>query len=337
VKLAPPAAIITLCCACTDTEVVGVYPRSDDALTNVDASLVDSDAGREAGTWPPDDPSAHRGRVLLSETFDDVDYAERGWYDDPGGQLDEGVSGMAFACDMSGQAPCERPGRIPFEPQESLYVSYWLRFSESYELSAEVGQLFLLTDADPEYIGPAISHLTVTIVQTEGRAQIAVTDSANVDLDCVLLNDGSFNGCDGSFDEYAFSEERSVNACNGIHGDPTHTSCSPNDFGGFYSFRGFASKRQAFEDEPGARYKADWHFVEAVVQLNSVSGGEGQPDGRLRYWLDGEKLVDARELVLRTAEFADMHFQHLLIAPIALSAPDQMLFMDQLTVAVGLP
>ncbi len=313
--------------ACTQSEVLGDYPASLDQ------------GSKDSGVSPPkDEPSVHRGEVLVVEGFDDGEWIERGWYDDPAGTIVEGVSGGAFECIMSGAEPCERPGRIAFPPQDTVYVSYWIRFSAEYELEQEVVQLFILTDVDRQYIGPAISSLTVTFSQLGERAQVGLIDSANVDLDCVLLNDGSFQGCDGSFEDYQFTEARSVNACNGIVGNPTQTSCSPNDFGGFYSFRGFASEREAFTDAPGAAFKGDWHFVEALVELNSVRAGVGQSDGRLRYWFDGDKLIDVPNLILRTGEHPDMSFQHILVAPIRIDSElDQRLFMDELTVAQGVP
>ena len=35
-----------------------------------------------------------------------------------------------------------------------------------------------------------------------------------MDLSCIPRNDDSFVGCDGDFDAYAFTEDRSVSACN---------------------------------------------------------------------------------------------------------------------------
>ncbi len=319
--------------ACTDTEVLGRYPRPDR-----DAGATGSASDAAPPSPAPDDPAAHRGKLLLLENFDDADFADRGWYDGPGGQLtDDAVDGRAFECVLSTPGGCPRPGRIAFDVQQNVYVSYWIRFSAEYDLNSEVDQAFLLTDQDREYVGPGLSHLTIVAGQTAQWARVGVIDSTNVDLGCVRVNDGSFRGCD-SFDDYTFGEARSVNACNGVTGNPSEASCSPNDFGGYFSFRGFHSDVPAFQNESGPHDKTEWHFVELLVELNSVAQGIGQSDGRLRYWLDGEKLVDAQRLVLRTGQFPDMHFQHLLVAPIEVqSSRDQRLYLDDLTVATGIP
>jgi hypothetical protein len=52
-----------------------------------------------------------------------------------------------------------------------------------------------------------------------GKAMLALQDSKNVDLNCILKNDGTFTGCNGDSRGYPFTENRSVCSCNGIAGD----------------------------------------------------------------------------------------------------------------------
>lgn len=322
--------------SCTNTEVLGRLPKQrtpstsdrDSGGPESDASVLPITAGA----------LEHRGDILLVEHFDDARFTARGWYDGPGGVITEdGVSGGAFVCNMSPAEPCARPGRIAFDEQESLYVSYWLKFSQEYELREEVGQLFLLTNQDDVYVGPAVSHLTVYFFQHLGVPEIGLIDTMNVDQNCVRLTDGSILGCDGDFSSYQFTEERSVNGCNASQGNPSNVTCSPNNYGGYYSFRGFAAISAALSDAPGSMSKATWHLVEVLVELNSVQDGVGVADGRLRYWFDGSALIDADGLILRTGQYPQMRLQHLLVAPIALDSQqqNQKLFMDELTVAVG--
>jgi len=55
-----------------------------------------------------------------------------------------------------------------------------------------------------------------------------------------------------------------------------------------------------FTETPGPFYKNDWHFVEAYVKLNTISGGKGVNDGIIQYWLDGQPVIDRRDVPLRT-------------------------------------
>ena len=111
-------------------------------------------------------------------------------------------------------------GRHLFTPTDKLYMSYWVKYSSNY-VGSGVGyhphEWNILTTKDWEYQGPADTYLTMYIEQNAGRPIIAMQDSKNVDPACILLNNNSFVGCNGDFDSYAFSENRSVCSCNGSY------------------------------------------------------------------------------------------------------------------------
>jgi len=52
-----------------------------------------------------------------------------------------------------------------------------------------------------------------------------------------------------------------------------------------------------------------------LVALNSLRDGRAVQDGILRYWLDGNLLIDQSDAVLRTGRHPDMQFDQLLIGP----------------------
>ncbi len=112
-----------------------------------------------------------------------------------------------------------------------------------------------------------------------------------------------------------------------------------NGVDGMVPFVGVRGRRMwasaMFTDAPGPRYKGDWHFIEAEIRMNS---GVGVADGEVRYWMDGELLVDERDVVIRAnAGEEGMRFNQLLIAPfIGVGSPvDQTMWIDDLRVATA--
>ena len=95
----------------------------------------------------------------------------------------------------------------------------------------------------------------------------------------------------------------------------------------------------SFLPSPGTGYKGNWHFVEAYFQLNSIANGAGVPDGIVRYWFDGQLVIEHANVLLRTGTHPSMKFNQLLIAPyIGVGSPvDQTMWVDNLTVATGRP
>jgi hypothetical protein len=196
-----------------------------------------------------------------------------------------------------------------------------------------------VTTEDDRWVGPAFTRLTTYTEQVGGVVRIALQDSRNVDLNCVLLNDGSFAGCGGDFDSYRFTEERSACACNGLEGDLDGRDCFSIGDGTYYSARFWDSDGRMFVDEPGPYCKNDWHFIECLFELNSIEEGIGQSDGVIRYWYDGELVLDYSRILFRTGAHPDMTFNQFLIAPyIGDGSPvDQYMWVDDLTVATQRP
>lgn len=90
---------------------------------------------------------------------------------------------------------------------------------------------------------------------------------------------------------------------------------------------------EIFTDAPGPRFKGDWHFIEVELRLNSAPG---VADGVVRYWMDGERLIDAADVVFQgEAGEEGMRFNQLLIAPyIGAGSPvEQTMWVDDLRLA----
>lgn len=333
----------------------GTSPR-DSGSDRDSGTAGDSGAGADAGS-PRDGGSdagsgeggaAYRGRVLFEEPFADGNVGSRGWYDGRGdgvvtSENAPGGTGGAFACRWgAGDTVCVdgTPARHPIDPVEAVYLSFWVRHSEGWQGSGRAYHPHLfhfITDQDSDYVGPARSRLTTYIEHVDGRALLALQDSLNVDLACVLRNDDSFVGCGGNFATYPFTEMRSVAACNGLAGDVDGRDCFPTGGGNWYSARYWRSAERVFTDAPGPGYESDWHHVEAFFAMNGFEDGAGVPDGAIRYWFDGRLVISSDRVLLRTAQHTSMRFDQLAMLPyIGDGSPiEQTMFIDEIVVAEG--
>ncbi len=288
------------------------------------------------------------GTVRFTETFEDADFASRGWYDGSNGALSttEHIAGSSasFACLFEvGASSCRdgKPARHLIPPSETAYLSFWIKHSDNWVGSglAYHPHLFhFTTTEDSDWIGPSATHLTTYIESPQGRPMLALQDSLNVDTACILRNDDAFIGCGGDFATYPFDENRSVCACNGLVGYLEGRDCF--DAGStWYSARSWRSATPYFTDDPGPTYKGDWHFIEAYFEMNSIAAGVGVADGRIRYWYDGELLINSDNILMRTAAHPDQAFSQFLFLPhIGPGSPvEQTFWVDDLTVATAPP
>jgi hypothetical protein len=310
---------------------------SEGADSGASADAATGDAG---GT--PLGGEAYRGEVLVHERFEDGEFSARGWYDASGAaslsaEEHAPVEGSArsFRCHFAeGANVCAgSPGRYEFAPSESVYLSYWVKYAEGWVGSGvpyHPHEFHFVTTEDDRFVGPARTHLTTYIEQVGLVPMLALQDSRNVDTACILRNNDTFEGCGGSFEDYEFSEARSVAACNGLLGDVDGRDCFPTGADTWYSARAWRGTEPAFE--PGR-----WHFVEAYFRLNSIEGGVGQVDGAIRMWIDGEQVVGSDRVLMRTGEHPEMRFNQFLVAPyIGDGSPvEQTVYYDELVIARG--
>jgi len=282
--------------------------------------------------------------VVFAEPFEDTDFESRGWYDAPSADLSttEHVNGAsAFECVFAqGATGCSggTPGRHLFDGEQAVCLRYWVKYSANYVGSQHPyhpHEFHFVTNEDSEWVGPSNTRLTTYIEQVGGVPRLAIQDSQNVDLACVLLNDDSFVGCNGDFDTYPFTEERSAAACNGLLGDLDGRDCFPTG-GGYYSARFWDSDTQVFAD--AAPYdKNEWHLIESYWRLNTIADGIGQTDGVIRYWFDGIEILAYEHVLMRTGAHPDMAFNQFLVAPyIGDGSPvEQVMWVDDLEVREG--
>jgi hypothetical protein len=288
------------------------------------------------------------GTILFEEKFDDDAFDGRGWYDGPGGVIDTSEhapgSASSYRCDFAVSATtctAGKPARHLITASETVYMGFWLKFSSNWVGSGRAyhpHMFHFINDLDSQYVGPAHTYLTTYTEVVGGRALLALQDSKNVDLGCIIRNNDTIVGCNGDATTYPFTENRSVCSCNGLAGDLDGRDCFSNGNGTWYSSRSWGSDG-AFADAAGPNYKADFHYVEVYFQMNSIRGGVGVADGKIRWVQDGKTLISYDAILLRTAAHATLSFNQFAVLPyIGDGSPvAQSFWVDDLVVATAKP
>lgn len=289
------------------------------------------------------------GTILFQEAFDNNAFETRGWYDvRPNAVIStlEHVAGSpaSFECTFAnGATSCSggRPARHKFPGTQSVYLSFNLKFSDNWVGSGkgyDPHMFHFLTNLDDDYAGLANTFLTTYAELTQGRAVLSLQDSKNVDPNCIKRGNGVVVGCNGDFDSYPFTEERSAATCNGIVGELDRKICY-NTGSYWYSQRSWWSGGEAFGNGPAPFDKNNWHFVEVYMALNSIQNGVGVPDGKIRWVQDGQTLISSDQILFRTGRHPTMAFNQLSVAPyIGDGSPiAQSFWVDELTVGTARP
>ena len=279
--------------------------------------------------------------ILLQENFENDNAVSRGWYDNTAFTTTtaEHIPGSTRSLAWTWAAGQQLPAfggaaRHAIAPTESLYVSYWVKFSTNWVGSGDAfhpHEFYFLTTASTAFVGTSYTPLTTYIehnYQNGGIPKIGTTDGANIDL----VRRGQ--------DLTAITETRATAGCNG-NSDGFATDCYSIG-GGLYNNGKWLlppGATPAFRPNPGPGYKNDWHLVEVVFRMNSVVGGIGQLDGVAQYWLDGTLLIDLRNVLFRTGARPTLRWNQVLLGPyIGSGSPaTQTIWIDDLTIATRKP
>ncbi len=265
--------------------------------------------------------------IFFTENFDYTNFAARGWYDTSGGTVDSANhipgSTASFNCRwVQGGTKCAggAPGRHLFTASPTVYVSFWIKLGSAAVTWRGSGQsyhphmIYLLTDADDEYVGPAWCNLEFLIEPALFTPRLAATDGKRINTGQLGVN---------------LLGTTTPHAIGGGNG-------SQNASSGHYSNGDGTYSNATLWDSPSANFVNNtWHRVEVYVAMNSIAGGIPQADGIIKLWVDGALVVNRSNAYLRTAQFATQKFNQFLLAPyIGDGSPiAQDLWIDNLVVA----
>ena len=270
--------------------------------------------------------------IYFTELFEDTNFSQRGWYDNTSLILStsEHIPGSTSSAEFLFEVDATTPTsggaiRKLFTATESVYFSFYIKHSTNWtgsNQSYHPHQFQFLTNLDGAWTGPAYTYTTIYIETNEGEPLLALQDSQNIDEQNIGI------------DLTDITEERGIAGCNG-NSDGTGVDDCYQSGSDYRNGKKWEAGSVYFQDSQGDYYKADWHFIEAYFQLNTIDEGEGVADGVAQYWYDGELIIDYNNLILRTGENPTMKYNQFLIAPwIGDGSPvEQTFWIDNVTVA----
>jgi uncharacterized protein YjdB len=285
---------------------------------------------------PPPPPPPGGGTLLFHEDFEDANIALRGWYDNTSIAIStsEHVSGSNASAQYHFAKGGTSPGsaqRHKFTPTNSLYISYYVKYSTNWVGSGQdyhPHEFYAMSTLDGDYDGPSQNFLTVYLEQNYlngGRPRLAMQDNLSINTSMGSLPRNLIG----------VTENRSTGGCNGVAESNIVSEC-------FKAGTDWYNDKQltgpvTFQPNPGAGYKNNWNFVEAYFQLNTIVNGIGQANGVMQYWFNGTLIIDRHDIMFRTGAHPTLQFNQFLIAPYMGdgSPVDQTFFVDNLRVATG--
>ena len=300
-------------------------------LSNVVSATTTS-----SGSPPPPPPPPPSGTVLFQEPFEGSGLSA-GWYDNTSVLMSttEHVTGSTASAQYHFLAGATTPTtggaqRHKFTASSSVYISYYVKYTSNWIGSGQLyhpHEIYVMSTMDGDYDGPSDAWMTLYLehsYQNGGKPRLMMQDNKAV------------NTSYGTppIDLTNVTEDRSTGSCNGM----IETNMSHECFQQGYWFNDKSIIGPVvLQPSPGAGYKADWNFVEAYFQLNTIANGKGQPDGVMQYWFNGQLIIDRHDIVYRTATRASLQFNKFLIAPyIGDGSPvDQSMFIDNLRVGTS--
>jgi len=279
------------------------------------------------------------GTVLFSEDFEDTQFAARGWYDNTSVTITDTVhesGGHALEAHFQAGATTPTWGgamRHLFTATPTLYVSYWVKYSDNWVGSGQPyhpHEFTVMSNLDSAYDGPSDNWLTAYIeenYQNGGLPRMSLQDNKAID---------TTHGTP-PVNLVGVTENRSVDGCNGVVEANVATSCynAPP----WYNAKELTASQVAFQPSPGPGYKGNWNHVEVYFQMNSIVGGVGQANGVMQYWFNGALAIDRHDILFRAGARTSLNFHQFLIAPyIGPGSPvSQYMWVDNLTVATAKP
>jgi hypothetical protein len=249
---------------------------------------------------------------LFAEDFEDNNWAARGWYDNGAFTTSNtvarsGTRSLEAQMNVGATNASWNAGRVLFTPTTTLYISFWVKYSDNWVGSggnSHPHEILILTTENGAFNGPARTRLTVYVehnYQNGGYPTLAWQDGQNIDATQIGV------------DLTGTTQVRAVAGCNG---NPDGVQASCYTVGAqYWNWKQLRTASPRFMPTAGAGYKGDWHHVEAYYALNTLVAGIPQNDGIARYWFDGDLVLERTDLQFRTGQHPNMRFNQFMLSP----------------------
>ncbi|MBI5548818.1 MAG: hypothetical protein HY901_33465 [Deltaproteobacteria bacterium] len=284
--------------------------------------------------------AAPRLTELVRESFDDTDFASRGWYDNTSVETvyDAERGDSVFQASWTEHLQCVPRGgggmRLQIAGAKQLSVDFYLKYSANWVGDGPQARVShhiieLLTDQDSSsldrYHNLANNHLTTYI---EGRTNDVVVgiqdasdiDEGNIDVDLTRTLNGACAGC------------------NGDYGNPGDNGSVPYPPQVCFEADGVHLNGRLWASSTAPVTNGVWHHMRYSIAMNTVSADRVNEDGRLAVYVDDMTVpVLSHNNVVFTK--VDTAWSQVIVGPYLsngnpLSAA-QTLWIDDLVVAAG--
>jgi len=302
-------------------------------VSAIDAAGNESSQSSSASATTQADATG--GAAIFKETFDDINFASRGWYDNTthGTVVSGGKSGnsLQWAWAQGATRPTNGTAmRKKFTPTDSLYVSFYVKFQTGWRGSQKAyhpHMILIPSDLDGDYTPLANNYLNtyVEFVSDIGspytiRPLLGIQDQKRVNTSNGTLPNNLT----------AVTENRSVAYCNSPVPQGATGACYADN--PYYSATGWKASTASVSTNT-------WHHVEVYFKMNTISDGKGQANGVMQQWIDGSPVINRSDVLYRTNQDATKKWAQFVLAPwIGDGSPiAQTMWLDELTVTTSSP
>lgn len=250
-------------------------------------------------------PMMCNATTIFDEVFNDANLATRGWYDGTTGYYvvyDTERGGNVLEQNFS-TAGAVSTGlgalRHSIPETETIYIRYYVKYSDNWEWTNQnygPHEIYLLTNMQSSYSGPAWTNLTCYIEVNNGKPHVILQDGMNIDT--TMINQ----------DLTQITENRAVAGGNGCNPDG-YDYCSAYSSGGrWYNNKGWRTPSAMIQNNK-------WYLVEVEYKMNSIVNGKAVADGHVKYWLNNSLVISHENVILRTGQHPSQKFNQVMIAP----------------------
>ncbi len=274
---------------------------------------------------PPTAIAAPAAVTLLQEKFNDAALYTRGWFD--GGSNNSTVvtdatrgSVLQYSYLTGGSTPTTGALRKEFPDGDDITITYYIKYDANWKwtgLGYGPHEIYLLTNLDDRWIGPAKTHTTTYLEAVEGKQTIAFQDALNIDQNRIGT---TLKG---------ITENRSLFGCNGTSDSFPAGTC--------YGDAGNKINGKLWTASMPVISNGVWHAVKVRLKMNSIVNGVGVANGIMQYWLDGVPYIDNKNIMIRTGENPNMKWSTFMIAPYFHQGAkqNQKFWIDDINVTAG--